>query len=104
MVRRVLVIDAPAVLGWRRWREIDEQYSLGMIKAVVHLAADAGRVPGDLVDPLSHMLLASMNELALLIALADDMPTAQATAEAAVVEYLGRLIPPTPPPRRRSQR
>lgn len=102
-VRRVLLTDAPAVLGWRRWREIDEQHGLSMIKAAVHRAAEGGRVPPDLVDFLPQMLLATVNELALLIALADDVPTAQASAEAAVIEYLARLLPPTTRPKRRGQ-
>jgi AcrR family transcriptional regulator len=94
VVRQILLIDAPAVLGWRRWREIEEQHALGMIKAVVSAAAEQGRLSPQLVDPLSHMLLATVNELALLIALSDDVPTAQASAQAAVDEFLGRLLAP----------
>ncbi len=104
VVRRILLIDAPAVLGWRRWREIEEQYALGMIKAAVSAAADEGRVPPQLVDPLSHMLLATVNELALLIALADDVPTAQASAQAAVDEFLERLLAPANRARKTSRR
>src|SRR6267143_245875 len=66
VVRRVRLIDAPAVIGWRRWREIEEGYGLGLIRAVVHAAAEQGRVPPELVDPFSHVLLATVNELALL--------------------------------------
>ena len=43
------------------------------------------------------MLLATGNELALIIALADDIPAAQASAEAAFDEFLTRLIPPAKP-------
>jgi AcrR family transcriptional regulator len=95
VVRRVLLLDAPAVLGWRRWREIEEQYALGTIKAVVHAAAREGLVPHELADLFSHMVLATMNELALLIALADDVPSAQASATAAVDEFLSRLLRPS---------
>jgi AcrR family transcriptional regulator len=95
VVRQVLLIDAPAVLGWRRWREREEQYALGTIKTVLHAAADDGRLPFELVELFSHMLLATMNEVALLIAIADDVPDAQRSAHAAVDELLGRLFPPT---------
>ncbi|TNC27794.1 TetR/AcrR family transcriptional regulator [Amycolatopsis alkalitolerans] len=94
VVRRILLIDAPTVLGWRRWRTIEEQYGLGMLKAVLQEAADAGRVPAGLVEPFAHILLATGNEMALVIALADDVPAAQATAEAAVEEFLARLLRP----------
>jgi len=93
VVRRVLLIDAPAVVGWRRWREIEEQYGLGMIRAVVQAAAEEGRLPTEQVDTFSHVLLAAVNELALLVALADDVTTAQASAEVAVDELLRRLLP-----------
>ncbi|WP_433475737.1 TetR family transcriptional regulator [Spirillospora sp. CA-142024] len=94
VVRRILLIDAPTVLGWRRWRDIEEQYSLGMLKAVLQEAATAGRVPARLVEPFAHILLAAGNEMALVIALADDVPAAQAAAEAAVEEFLTRLLRP----------
>ena len=29
VVRQIMLIDAPAVLGWQRWRELDEQGPLG---------------------------------------------------------------------------
>src|SRR5579863_9763219 len=94
VVRRILLIDAPTVLGWRRWREIEERAGLGMLKEVLRQAADDGRVPVELVDSFAHILLAAGNELALVIALADDVAAAQATAEAAVDEFLGRLLQP----------
>lgn len=91
VVRRILLIDAPTVLGWRRWREIEEQYGLGMLKAVLQ---QADSVPAGLVEPFAHILLATGNEMALVIALADDVPAAQAAAEAAVDEFLTRLLQP----------
>jgi AcrR family transcriptional regulator len=99
VVRRILLIDAPTVLGWRRWREIEEQAGLGMLKDVLRQAADSGRVPAGLVDSFAHILLAVGNEMALVIALADDVPAAQATAEAAVDEFLTRLLQPPAPGR-----
>jgi AcrR family transcriptional regulator len=92
VVQRIVLIDAPAVLGWERWRAIEEQHALGMLKTALQVAADEGRLPSDLVDAFAHMLLATMNELALVIARADDVVAAQRTAEAAVDEYLGRLL------------
>jgi AcrR family transcriptional regulator len=97
VVRRILLIDAPTVLGWRRWREIEVDAGLGILKDVLHQAADAGRVPADLVEPFAHILLATGNELALVIALADDVPAAQASAEAAIDEFLTRLLRPANP-------
>ena len=32
-VQRIVMTDAPSVLGWDEWREIDTQYGLGLVKA-----------------------------------------------------------------------
>ena len=41
VVQQIMLIDAPAVLGWQRWRELDDS-NLGVIRAAVSYAA-AGR-------------------------------------------------------------
>jgi hypothetical protein len=76
---------------------MEERYGLGMIKDVLQAAADQGRLPHHLIEPFAHMLLATGNELALLIALADDVPAAQANAGAAFDEFLNRILPPVDP-------
>jgi AcrR family transcriptional regulator len=92
VVQRILLIDAPSVLGWQRWREMEERHALGMIKAVLGAIAETGRLAPELVDMFAHVLLASVNEIALLIARADDQAAASRSAAAAVEEILGRLL------------
>jgi AcrR family transcriptional regulator len=92
VVQRIVLIDAPAVLGWERWREIEEANALGNLRAAMQAVVDDGRLDAALVDPFAHMLLASVNELALLVARADDTVTAQRQAEFAVDELLTRLL------------
>lgn len=92
VVRRIVLIDAPAVLGWERWREIEEQNALGMLRLAMQTVADDGRLDVTLVDPFAHVLLASINELALVVARAEDTAGAQANAEVAVNELLTRLL------------
>ncbi|TYB67217.1 TetR/AcrR family transcriptional regulator [Nonomuraea sp. PA05] len=85
VIRRIVLIDAPAVLGWERWRAMEERYSFGMLKAAL---GATGAVPAGFLDLHAHMLLAAVNESALLVARGGD----QATAEAAVEEFLRRLL------------
>jgi len=92
VVQRIVLIDAPAVLGWERWREIEEQNALGTLKVAMQAAADEGRIDASLVDMFAHAILAAVNELALLIARAEDTAAAQRQAEVAVDELLGRLL------------
>ncbi len=71
-VQRITLIDGPSVLGWRRWRELEEGYSLGALMAVLQAAMDAGRIRSRPVEPLAHLILGSVMEAALLVANSDD--------------------------------
>jgi AcrR family transcriptional regulator len=93
-VQRILLIDAPAVFGWQRWREIEEEHSLGLVKALLQRVAEAGRLPVNLVTPFAHMLLAALDEIAIVIARADDSDEATRQGEVAVEELLRRLLTP----------
>jgi AcrR family transcriptional regulator len=91
VVQQTVLIDAPAVLGWQRWREIDEQ-NLGWIKAALTHAADAGRIERRHVEVFAHIVLAAANEVALKVARADDPAAMLPDAESAFAEFLDRLL------------
>jgi len=92
VVRRISLIDAPAVVGWERWGEIDEQYSFGLIKAAIAAIAADGRVKPELIDVMAHMVLAALLEVALLVARADEGRLAIRRGQAAVDELLTALF------------
>jgi AcrR family transcriptional regulator len=92
VVRRILLIDGPSVLGWERWRAMEERHALGLIRAVLRIIADEGRVRPELVGTLSHVLLASVNEVALLVARSDDKEAAMQAGADAIDELLRRLF------------
>ena len=92
VVRRISLIDAPAGVGWERWREIDEQYSFGLIKAAIAAIAAGGRVKPELIDVMAHMVLAALLEVALLVARADEGRLAIRRGQAAVDELLTALF------------
>jgi AcrR family transcriptional regulator len=92
VVQRVMLIDAPAVLGWQRWRDLDEQQALGLLTAGLRAAAREGRLQPELVDMFAHVLAAALAEIALVIARAEDPNAALRSGEAAVDELLRRLL------------
>jgi AcrR family transcriptional regulator len=94
VVRQVMLIDAPAVLGWQRWREIDEQGPLGLIRDCLAYAAGTGRIEHRHVDTFAHIVLAAANEVALMIARADDPAAALPSGERAFGDFLDRLLGP----------
>jgi AcrR family transcriptional regulator len=93
VVQRILLIDAPSVLGWDRWRALEERHALGLIKGVLTAIADEGGLAPDLVEVFSHVLLATMNEIALFVARSDQPGVAMLTSSGAVDEVLSRLLP-----------
>jgi hypothetical protein len=84
--------DRRSWLGWQRWRELDEQANLGWIRAALTYAAEAGRIDRRHVDAFAHIVLAAANEVALMIARADDPAAALTAGESAVAELLDRLL------------
>jgi AcrR family transcriptional regulator len=92
VVRRILLIDGPSVLGWERWRAMEEHHALGLVRAGIQIIADEGRVRPELVSTLAHVLLASVNEVALLVARADDKEAAMQAGADAIDELLRRLF------------
>lgn len=91
-IKQIVLIDAPAVVGWQKWREIDARFGFGLLKAGLKNLAKAGRLRPDLVEPLSHVLLASMMELALVVSRAEDPAAATESARAALHELTDRLL------------
>jgi AcrR family transcriptional regulator len=92
VVRQITLIDAPAVLGWQRWRDMDEQSTLLVIRAALTYAAGAGRIEQRHVDMFAHILLAANNEVAMMIGRAGDPAAALSAGESALTELLDRLL------------
>lgn len=90
-IHRIVLLDAPAVLGRERWREIALRYGLGLVTAVLQAAIDAGHMEPQPVEPLAHVLLGAIDEAALYIAAAEDRDAARAQAGAVVDRLLARL-------------
>ncbi|HTW01182.1 MAG TPA: helix-turn-helix domain-containing protein [Streptosporangiaceae bacterium] len=92
VVSRILLIDAPSVLGWERWRAMEERHALGGIRLVLQAAAGEGLLRPELVGTMAHVLLASVNEVALLVARSDDPEAAMAAGADTIDELLRRLL------------
>jgi len=88
---RVALLDAPAVLGWKEWREVDERYGLALVSASLENAMDAGVLRRQPLGPLSHLLLAALGEAAFLIANSDDPRAARRQVEPPLLALLEGL-------------
>ena len=102
-VQRIVLLDAPAVLGWAAWREVDARYGLGLVTeglravfAASHEPRPAGpggheQGPARPVEPLGHLLLAALNEAAMIVAGAPDPVRSRAEVGAIVDQLLDAL-------------
>jgi AcrR family transcriptional regulator len=71
-VQQIVLIDAPAVLGWEQWRAVGIKYGLGIIEALLAQAIADGVIPDQPLRPTAHVMLAALDEAALYIARAAD--------------------------------
>lgn len=103
--RSIYLIDGPAVLGWRRWREIDGVHSGRLLHEgiAMALAGAAGRgAPGRDADALTTLISGAFNEAALWLADAPDDAGRRQALDAELVDLFKRLFPDPEDPARPS--
>jgi AcrR family transcriptional regulator len=79
-VRQILLTDAPSVLGWAGFRELDARHGLGLLRAGIQAAMDQGAIEPGPVDTLAHLLVAALDEAAMLVGRAASPATARREA------------------------
>jgi len=96
-VQRIVLIEAPAVLGWERWREISLRYGMGLVQSLVDYAISVGRVAAQPAEPLSHVLIGALDEAALYLARAEDPERARREIGAVLDHLIDSLaVEPSP--------
>jgi AcrR family transcriptional regulator len=90
-VQRIVLIEAPAVLGWERWREIGMRYGVGMVEGLIEHAIAVGRIPKQPVKPLAHVFIGAVDEAALYVVRAEDQETARKEMRAVVSRLVNAL-------------
>src|SRR5919198_6205167 len=90
-VQRIVLTDAPSVLGLAAWREIEARYGLGLVSAGLETVMEAGYIERQPVEPLAHLLLGALTEGGLLIARADDREKARRDVGDGLDRILGGL-------------
>jgi len=90
-VQRIVLVDAPSVLGWAAWRELDAKYGFGLLRTVLQGLMDAGLLEPQPVEPLAHMLLGALSEAGMVIAQAGDVEAARRDVGASLDRLLRGL-------------
>ncbi|HET6165719.1 MAG TPA: TetR/AcrR family transcriptional regulator [Marmoricola sp.] len=93
-VHRLVLIEAPAALGWERWREIGRRYGVGLVQGAVQEAIAAGVLAPQPVGPISHVLIGALEEAVLYAARAEDRAAATEEVRAALHAVIDGLVVP----------
>ncbi|MGW4366705.1 TetR/AcrR family transcriptional regulator [Nocardia takedensis] len=91
---RIALYDAPAVLGWEQWREIEMRHGLGLIVTELDKAKDAGLIPDVPVRVLGQLVLSAVAEAGLVVAHAEDRDAARAQAQQSLMLLVSGLLRP----------
>lgn len=79
-IQRIVLVDAPAVLGWTRWTEIGNRYNIGLVRALLTNAIDTGRIPPQPVEATALTMLGAMREATIFVSKAQDHDRARQEA------------------------
>lgn len=90
-VRRILLIDGPAVLGWDAWRSVEARHGLGAIEHMLRAGVSDGSLRVDDGESMAHLLLSVVDEAALFIAHAEDPAQARRSAGASLAALLSGI-------------
>ncbi|MET8653204.1 TetR/AcrR family transcriptional regulator [Nocardia aurea] len=89
---RIALFDAPAVLGWEQWRELEARYGLGLIVSQLERARDDGLIADAPLRTLAQLILSAVSEAGLIVAHAADKDAARAQAMHSLMLLVGGLL------------
>jgi AcrR family transcriptional regulator len=90
-VQRIVLMDAPAVLGWERWTEISQRYNTGVVTGLLADAIDSGQIPRQPVEATALTMLGAVREATLYIARAQNQRQARKDAGAVMDRLIDSL-------------
>ncbi|OXM70055.1 TetR/AcrR family transcriptional regulator [Amycolatopsis vastitatis] len=91
-IRRISLTDAPAVLGWEVWREIEAEYGLGLLAGALERARADGLIVETPVHALAQLVLSAVMEAARMIAAADDPARTRGEVQQVLAGWLASLL------------
>jgi AcrR family transcriptional regulator len=98
-IRQVVLTDALSVLGFARWHQIDDAYTLDVLDQLLQHGISAGEfreLPSTRM--IARLIIAATNEAALYVANADDVDAARAEATAGLDLMITSLTTPAQAP------
>jgi AcrR family transcriptional regulator len=91
-VRQISLTDAPAVLGWGVWRELEAQYGLGLLYRSLEKAMADGLIVAQPVRALAQLVLSAVMEAARMIAESDEPESTRAEVQQVLGTWFAGLL------------
>ena len=88
---RILVLEAPVVLGWKKWCDLAHQHEIAAVASHLRTAMTAGLVRQAPLETMAEVLLGALNTSARVIATAPDPKAARAQVEETIERLLAGL-------------
>ena len=95
-VKQIVLIDGPAVLGWKTWRDIQRPLHLALIGHALRHLVDEGLIPPQPLEPLADVISGAAMQAALAIATSDQPKKARKIYGASLTQLLERLVSSSP--------
>jgi AcrR family transcriptional regulator len=89
--QRIVIHEAPVVMGWERWREAEEHFSYGLLRTAIELLVESGEIEDMPVEITARLLFGSLSAGASTIAAASDPKKASADVERTIVRVVEGL-------------
>ena len=83
--QRIVIHEAPVVMGWERWREAEEQFSYGLVRATVEALVDAGEIEPLPVEVTARVLFGALSAGAEAIASSAEPKKAAAEVTTTII-------------------
>jgi AcrR family transcriptional regulator len=94
-VRRLMLVDAPSVIGWAEYREMSQSNSVEAAEQLLSAAIEAGQLRPQPVRPLAMVLLGAFEEAATYMARAEDPAQAREEVRAVIRDLIDGLLRPS---------
>lgn len=90
-VRRIQLVDGPAVLSGEEWREIDAAHAVAQIGNGLEFLMEGDVIERQPIEPLAHLLHGATIQAALYLAFSEEPEKAKEEIGAALRRLIGGL-------------
>ena len=89
--RRIVLLEAPAALGWEQWRALEEEYALGLISMLVADLVESKCFRAHDREIMARMIFGLTIEAALTIATSKNKTRAHGEVKKILTSMIGAL-------------